>query len=381
MSAPPSHPIYLDHAATSWPKPIEVQQEMVRALTDLMANAGRSGHAASLHSARVVFQTRQRWAEVLGVRDSENLVIVRGCTEGLNLVLNGWLKRGDVVAVSPMEHNSVMRPLSHLEQDRGISIVTLPADSWGRVDPADAQRTVREKSVRLVAISHASNVNGVIQDLGGLREALPDTPFLVDAAQTAGVLPISVEQQQIDFLACSAHKGILGPTGVGACYLDPRHEVAPLMEGGTGSRSESLAHPHFTPDRYEAGTMNLHGIAGTWGALQGLTERGLLGESKRQLCGELLEGLQAIPGVRLHSPPGVLCVSFTIDGLSPDEVAVRLENEFGVLCRPGLQCSPVAHHHLGTFPAGTVRLSPGWQNTSQQIDAAIRGVHRIASGH
>jgi cysteine desulfurase family protein len=381
MSEPPSQPIYLDHAATSWPKPIEVQREMVRSLSDLMANAGRSGHSASVHSARIVFQTRQRWADLLGIPDSENLVFVRGCTEGLNLVLNGWLKHGDVVAVSPMEHNSLMRPLTRLAQDRGIAIITLPADSAGKVDPADARRIVREKSVQLVAISHASNVNGVVQDLVGLREAVPDTPLLVDAAQTAGVLPISVDKQRIDFLACSAHKGILGPTGVGACYLDARHEVAPLMEGGTGSRSESLAHPQFAPDRYEAGTMNLHGIAGTWGALQGLADRGLLGESKRQLCSELLEGLRAIPGVHVYSPAGALCVSFTIDGFSPDEVAVRLENEFGVLCRPGLQCSPVAHRHLGTFPAGTVRLSPGWQNTSPQMEVAIRGVHSIATGH
>jgi cysteine desulfurase / selenocysteine lyase len=371
--------LYLDHAATSWPKPPEVDEGVARALTSLMANAGRSGHQAAVSSARMVFETRERLAELFGIERSEDLVFVRGCTEGLNLVLKGFLKPGDRVAVSPMEHNSVMRPLMRLIGERGITVHTLPADPLGRIDLEASRNLANESPPELVVIQHASNVNGAVQDLAALRRAFPDSPMLVDAAQTAGVLPLDVAALGIDFLAASVHKGLLGPTGVGVCYISPRHDVLPLVEGGTGSDSESTAHPDFRPDRYEAGTLNLHGIAGTFGALDGLGERGLLGERKRLLTKMLVDGLDNIPGLTVHSPKDgtALCVSFTADHLRPEQVAVRLEREYGVLCRPGLHCAPNAHRHLGTFPDGTVRLSPGWGNTEKDIETALLGVETI----
>ena len=374
--------VYLDHAATSWPKPEEVLGEMTRALTGLTANAGRSGHEPSVASARLVFRTRQRMAELLGASRSEDVIFVRGCTEGLNLVLKGCLKPGDRVAVSPMEHNAVMRPLMRMVREHGILLDALPSDPFGRIDlDAARHRPGREQQPALVVVAHASNVNGVVQDLPGLRDVFPEVPILVDAAQTAGVLPIHAEKQGIRFLACSAHKGLLGPTGVGVCYLDPRHAIRPLMEGGTGSRSESVDQPDFRPDCYEAGTLNLHGIAGLYGALLGIPQRGLLGEEKRGLCQALIEGLRQIPSVRVHSPGDgtALCVSFTVPGLPPDQIAARLEAEFGVLCRPGLQCAPMAHRHLGTFPHGTVRLSPGWGTCAKDIEVALRGVRTIVA--
>jgi cysteine desulfurase family protein len=372
--------IYLDHAATSWPKPPEVCEQMTRALVDLTANAGRSGHQPSIESARIVFQTREGLASLLGVAQSEDLVFVRGCTEGLNLVIKGFLEPGDTVAVSPMEHNSAMRPLMRLTQRCDVKVETLPADPFGRIDVEATGRIAGTKRFALVAISHASNVNGAVQDIRGLRAAFPETPILIDAAQTAGVLPINVQQDGIDFLACSVHKGLLGPTGVGACYLSSHYDVRPLQEGGTGSQSESQEHPGFRPDRYEAGTSNLHGIAGTLGALQSFERRGLLGAQKRQLTQVLLEGLRTIPGVRIQSPidETALCASFTVDRLRPDEVAARLEEQHGILCRPGLQCAPAAHRHLQTFPQGTVRLSPGWKNTPEDIEAALRAIHAVA---
>lgn len=375
-----NRPIYLDHAATSWPKPEEVGREITRALVDVTANAGRSGHRAALASARMVFETRRRLAELFGAGDEQHVVFTRGCTEGLNLVLKGWLKPGDRVLVSPMEHNAVMRPLMRLVRQRGVSWESLPADPFGRIDPEAARRAAKGKPAALLAVAHASNVNGAVQDLAALREAFPATPILVDAAQTAGVLPIHVDRQRLDFLACSVHKGLLGPAGVGVCYLDPRHDVAPLVEGGTGSRSESLEHPHFRPDRYEAGTLNLHGIAGTYGALLGVDRRGLLGDPKRRLVQILIEGLDKIPGVRVHSPKdgSALCVALTVSGLQPDQVAVRLERDDQVLCRPGLHCAPAAHRHLGTFPQGAVRLAPGWGNTPEDIEVALRGIHTLA---
>lgn len=372
--------IYLDHAATSWPKPAEVAHETSRAITELTANAGRSGHRPALESARLVFEVRTRLAELFHVRGSENLVFTRGSTEALNLVLKGWLRGGHVL-VSPLEHNAVMRPLARLMHERDLTVETLAADGYGRLDNDALRRAVQANRPALVAVAHASNVNGVVQDLAAVRDAIGDVPLLVDAAQTAGVLPIDVERPRMDFLACSIHKGLLGPTGVGVCYLAPDREVTPLIEGGTGSRSESFEQPDFRPDRYEAGTLNLHGLAGTRGALAGLAERGLLGPSQQRLCKRLIEGLAAVRGVRLYSPADgtALCVAFTVEGWRVDELAVTLETQFGICCRPGLHCAPAAHRHLGTYPGGVVRFSPGWGNTDEEMAAAVNAVQQLAA--
>lgn len=373
--------IYLDHAATSWPKPPEVAKAIRQSLDLLTANAGRSGHRASLDSARMVFETRRQLAELFGIRNSEDLIFVRGGTEGLNLVLKGRLQSGDRVVVSPMEHNAVMRPLARLARELPLTLDTLPADRMGRVDWDAARQRVAHGSgpPALVVVQHASNVTGVVQDIDGAKQAFPSSALLVDAAQTAGVLPIDVERQQIDFLCASVHKGLLGPTGVGVAYLSPKYEVRTLIEGGTGSRSESIEQPDFRPDRYEAGTLNLHGIAGTLGALGGQRQRGLLGEEKQRLARQMLDALATVRGIEINSPTDgtALVVSFRIPGLGPEEIAMRLEREFGILCRPGLHCAPAAHQHLGTFPAGTVRLSPGWGNTADDIDAAVRAIETI----
>jgi cysteine desulfurase family protein len=374
--------IYLDHAATSWPKPKEVGEHMLRCVSELTANAGRSGHRPALDAARLVFQTRSQLAELLGVGNSENLIFVRGCTEAINLVLKGWLNSGDRVLVSPMEHNAVMRPLAALTRQRGIRVETLAADPLGRVDPDAARLTMRQSPQlpALVVVQHASNVNGAVQDLAALRQVFEGVPLLVDAAQTAGVLPIDVDGLGIDFLAASVHKGLLGPTGVGLACLAPGRDVLPLIEGGTGSRSEWTEQPEFRPDRYEAGTLNLHGIAGTRGALLGLQQRGLLGDAKRALCQQLIDGLRAVPKVRLISPGDgtALCVAFHVPDRGPDQIALALERDDGILGRPGLHCSPAAHRHLGTFPAGAMRLAPGWGTTAADIDAAIEAVARVA---
>ncbi|MFP4057358.1 MAG: aminotransferase class V-fold PLP-dependent enzyme [Candidatus Brocadiia bacterium] len=374
-----AEPIYLDHAATSWPKPQGVEDEMTRLLRELTANAGRSGHRPALESARLVFGARSRLAALLGVADPADLVFTRGATEGLNLVLKGLLRSGERVGVCPLEHNSVMRPLDRLARERGIQVEALPADPLGRID-LDRLAPL-EGRYGLVAVAHGSNVNGVVQDAGAIAAALPGTPMLLDAAQTAGVVPIDVAGQGIAFLACSAHKGLLGPTGLGACALSPEHDPEPLLEGGTGSHSESFRHPAFRPDRYEAGTLNLHGIAGLSGGLAHLEAHGLLGEHKRRLTALLLEGLSEVPGVRLFAPRDgtALLASLTIEGLPPDRAAQALERDHGILCRPGLHCAPAAHAHLGTLPQGTVRLAPGWGNTEEDIEQTVRAVHRIAT--
>jgi cysteine desulfurase/selenocysteine lyase len=381
MTAPKAT-IYLDHAATSWPKPTEVGEHILRSVNELTANAGRSGHRAALQSARLLFQTRSQLANLLGVEHSENLIFVRGCTEGINLVLKGWLKTHDRVLVSPMEHNAVMRPLAVLQRERSLDIQTLAADPLGRIDPDAARAAIRDgRPPNLVVVQHASNVNGVVQDLAALREIFAGVPMLVDAAQTAGVLPIDVDGLGIDFLAASVHKGLLGPTGVGLAYIAPHRDVLPLIHGGTGSRSEMTEQPSFRPDRYESGTLNLHGIAGTWGALAGQDERGLLGDEKRRWSKQLIDGLADVPTVRLVSPTdgSALCVSFCLKGSRPEQVALRLEREFGILGRPGLHCAPTAHRHLGTLPDGTLRLAPGWGNSQTDIEVAVGAVASIAN--
>lgn len=370
---------YLDHAATSWPKPPEVGQRIAWALDELPASAGRSGHRPALDAARLVFDVRSRLAQWFDVRDPADVIFTRGCTESINLVLRGLLRRGDRVVVSPLEHNAVMRPLARLVRERAIVVVPLAADRWGRVEPAAAARAVREHRPALAVVQHASNVHGAVQDISSLRESLGQTPLLVDAAQTAGVLPLRATADGIDFLACSVHKGLLGPTGLGVCCLSPRWTVEPLIDGGTGSRSESHQSPPFRPDCYEAGTLNLHGIAGLLGALEGLSQRGLLGEHKRALSSQLIEGLSRSPRVKIQSPVDgtALCVSFTVEGAAPSAVASRLEREARVLGRPGLHCAPSAHQHLGTFPAGSMRLSPGWGTAAEAIAAALDAVREM----
>ncbi len=329
----------------------------------------------------MVYECRGLLAELLGAAKAEDVIFVRGCTEGLNLVLKGWLKQGDLVAVSPLEHNSVMRPLTRLMKEREIIVETLPADPWGRIDIDAARRLARQKHFALAVVQHASNVNGAMQNLEALRDAFPQTPLLVDAAQTAGLLPLNVERLGLGFLACSLHKGLLGPTGLGVCYLSPRYDVSPLLEGGSGSQSESFEQPLFRPDRYEAGTLNLHGIAGAQAALNGMPQRGLLGNHIRQLNQFLSEELRKIPGIQLHSPPdgSALCISLTAANLPSDELATRLETEYGICCRQGLHCAPAAHRHLGTFPQGTLRISPGWKNTLEQMETTVRALKKIVS--
>jgi selenocysteine lyase/cysteine desulfurase len=231
----------------------------------------------------------------------------------------------------------------------------------------------------MLALSHGSNVNGVVQDLERAREAFPDTPILLDAAQTAGVLQLNASDRLFDFLACSAHKGLLGPSGVGLCYISPGFDVLPLMEGGTGSASEQTRQPDFKPDRYESGTLNFHGIAGLSGALDVIEEQGLGGEHKRHLSNALIEGLDRLSRVRIHSPGdgSALLLSVTVEGLTPDQVARALEEDHGILVRPGLQCSPTAHRHLGTFPNGSIRLSPGWGNTIEQMERVVKAFREI----
>ena len=381
--------IYLDNAATGWPKPPEVTQAMVDFMQRVGANAGRSGHRLSVEAARIVYQARERLATLLGVGDPLRIVFGRNATEALNLALAGLLRPGDHAITSSLEHNSVMRPLRALER-RGVRLSVVHTSPQGFLEPLAVEAEIRP-TTRLIALIHASNVIGTllpIAEVGRIARRY-DLLYLVDAAQTAGAYPIDVEAQAIDLLAFTGHKALLGPQGTGGLYIGPRvalDELAPLMRGGTGSRSEEEEQPDFLPDRYESGTANGVGLAGLGAGVQWLLRQGVarVREHEAALTRRLLAGLERIPGVVVYGPRDAeqqtATVSFNVEGMEPSEVGQRLDEEFGVLCRVGLHCAPAAHRTIGTFPMGAVRWSLGALSTAAQVDAALEALAAIVRG-
>jgi cysteine desulfurase family protein len=379
--------IYLDNAATSWPKPEPVIAAMESFLRHHAANPGRSGHALSIEAARRVQDAREAVASLAGLRDPLCVAFTKNATEALNVAIQGTVGPGDHVVTSVMEHNSVLRPLSALES-RGVAVTRVPADARGVVDPGTVLAAVTDRT-RLVVLAHATNVVGALCPVDAIGAALAarDVLFCVDAAQTAGTVPIDMAAMGIDLLAFTGHKGLLGPTGTGGLCLGPRaaDRVRPLMQGGTGSASDRDRQPGFLPDRLEAGTLNAVGLAGLAAGIAFVAARGVDAIRRHEvaLAARLIDGLRAIPGVRVQGPGDpaaqVAVVSFTIDGVPVHEVAMRLEERAGVCCRVGLHCAPLAHRLLGTFPAGTVRFSPGVFTTDSEIDTALVAVRAIAA--
>jgi cysteine desulfurase family protein len=378
--------IYLDHAATSFPKPPEVVEEIRRFLESSAGNPGRSGHRLSAESARLVFETRELLAQRFGVSDSRRVIFTRGATEGLNLALLGLLEPGDHVITTSVEHNAVMRPLRCLAETGRVAVGVVQASPEGFVDPDHVAAAVRPET-RLAIINHASNLCGAIQPLAEIARRLKGkTPLIVDAAQTAGLLPLDLEALPAAAIAISGHKALLGPAGIGALLLGEDIEPKPLLYGGTGSLSESDEMPAFLPDRYEAGTPNTVGIAGLRGALRfrnGISDEEIL-TRERSLASRILRGLGEVPRVTFYGPGDTEhrlgTISFNLDGLEPAEIGRRLDQDYGILVRCGLHCSPYAHRTLGTFPRGSVRVSVGYSNTPEDVDQFLRAVTEIADG-
>jgi cysteine desulfurase / selenocysteine lyase len=379
--------VYLDHAATSMPKPPGVAEAMLTFLNEVGANPGRSGHRRSVEAARIVYAAREALAELFGAPDPLRVVFGLNVTEALNLALQGLLRSGDHVITSSMEHNSVMRPLRTLEQ-MGVAVSVLSCSQQGFLDPQDIERAIQPNTT-LVMLTHASNVSGTllpVEQVGALcrRHGLL---LLTDEAQTGGALPVNMQAAQIDLLAFTGHKSLYGPMGTGGLILGERvdlERLRPLKQGGTGSRSELETQPAFLPDRYESGTPNAVGLAGLNAAVRWLLKTGLsdVRAHETALCQRLLDGLAAIPRVVVYGPCDVTrqtaTVSFNLTGLEPSEVGLRLDEEFGVLCRVGLHCAPAAHRTLQTFPVGTVRFSLGMFNTPDEVDWALEAVNHIS---
>lgn len=348
-------------------------------------NPGRSGHALSIRSARDLFVARERLAELFGVRDSSRFVFTENATYALNQAIKGILRPGDHVVTTSVEHNSVMRPLRRMEES-GVTVTVVPAGPGGAVDAKAVAGAVR-KGTRLVAVVHASNVTGTIQPIAEIVRAARKTGTftLVDAAQTAGSIPISLPTIPVDLLAVPGHKGLLGPQGTGFLYVREGVPLVPLIEGGTGSRSESDHQPDFFPDALESGTRNSVGIAGLAVSLAWLLRKGVEAIRRREmeLLGDLLYGMERIPGVTVFGPRDpsrrVSVISFLVEGRDPAAVGLRLEKKFGILVRSGLHCSPNSHRTLGTFPEGTVRVSPGPFTTRKEISRFLTALGKIAA--
>jgi len=379
--------LYLDNAATSFPKPDTVMAAMIAYQQNIGANPGRSGHGRSVEAGRIVFETREALARLFHIEDPLRIALTKNATESLNIVLQGGLKPGDSVITSGMEHNSVMRPLRFLE-GRGVELSVVPCSPRGELEPDDVRKALR-KNTRMVVLTHASNVTGTIlpvEAVGALLRDRPEVLFCVDAAQTAGALPIDVEKMRIDLLAFTGHKSLFGPQGTGGLYIREglENKISPLMMGGTGSRSEFEQQPVFMPDRYESGTPNTIGIAGLGAGVSFVLEQtvGTVRDQEERLISRFLSGLRDLrDDVIVYGPQDAsrqtAVVSFNIRDVSASDAASYFEDNRGILCRPGLHCAPSAHRTIGTFPRGTIRFSFGFFNTQQDVDDACTALREL----
>jgi cysteine desulfurase/selenocysteine lyase len=381
--------IYLDNAATSWPKPPEVAQAMVRFLEEVGANPGRSGHRLSIEAARIVYEGRETVANLFNAPDPLRVIFGMNATDGLNLALHGLLEPGDHVITSGMEHNAVMRPLHALERG-GVELTQVACAPDGALDPTQVEAAICPNT-RLIVLNHASNVCGTILPVAEVGQIARrhDLLFLVDTAQSAGVIPIDMEVAAIDLLAFTGHKSLYGPMGTGGLILGRRVDPAdlrPARQGGTGSRSEREVQPEFTPDRFESGTLNAVGIAGLLAGVRWLQSTGVdyIRAQEQLLCASLVNGLASLPGVTVYGVKDAArqtaTVAFNIAGLEPSEAGLRLDEEYGVLCRVGLHCAPSAHRTLGTFPGGCVRFGLGAFNTAEDVQKALDAVGALSKG-
>ena len=376
--------IYLDNAATSFPKPESVYQTLDRFARHDLANPGRAGHKMALAAERALDDGRHRLNQFFRGAAPERFVFTLNCTDALNMAFKGVLRPGDHVITSDLEHNSISRPLRQMELDGKIALTRLQADGGGTLNPDDVAKAITPKT-RLIALTHASNVVGTVQpiaDIGKLvRER--DLLFLVDVAQTAGVIPIDVQAMHIDLLAFPGHKSLLGPTGTGALYVGPRAKVGVWREGGTGGDSSSETQPKEFPYFLEGGTPNVLGVAGLSAGIQYVEQQGVekIHRHEVALTERLWKQLDEIGGFQVFGHRDLArrvgTLSFRSEALPAAELGGILDQAFDIAVRPGLHCAPYIHRALGTFPEGAVRISPGAFNTEADIDQLAAALAEI----
>jgi cysteine desulfurase family protein len=385
--------IYLDNAATSFPKPEAVYRAIEEFARVSGGNPGRAGHRLAVEAEAMIDDTRRLAARLFGAPRPERIVFCLNATDALNMAIKGVVRPGDHVITSVLEHNSVNRPLNRLEHDGVITLTRLPATGDHLIDP-DGVTGAWTSRTRLVAVTHASNVTGTIQPVGALGRIVRERGglLLVDAGQSAGVVPVDVASDLIDLLAFTGHKGLLGPTGTGGLVVGERAEVGAWREGGTGGDSTDPLQPVDLPYRLEAGTPNVFGIAGLREGLRIVSERGVedILAHERALLATFLGALrrpelflfqgadEVILGRSGEGRVGLL--SFTMAGYAPDELATLLDQHFEIAVRPGLDCAPYAHRHLGTFPVGVIRLSVGFLSTEDDVLGAAAALNELSGG-
>ncbi len=376
--------IYFDNACTSFPKPAAVVSAIQEYLLNIGSSPGRSGHRLALDAARLIFEARESLSQLFHVPRSEQVVFTSSATDALNLAILGLLKEGDHVITPSMEHNSVMRPLNYLLKKGIIDLSIVPCSEEGHID-LDSLKGSIKKNTRLMAVNHASNVVGTIAPLEEIMEISREIPFLVDAAQSAGAVPIDVEAMGIDLLAFTGHKSLYGPQGTGGLFVREGIDLKPLRLGGTGSNSESWDHPEFLPDKYECGTPNTPGIAGLGEGTRFVLHEGVerIRQHEIELTRSLLEGLEGIEGITVYGPrkphEQTATVSINVKGMEASEVGYRLDREFDIMTRVGLHCNPATHKTIGTFPHGTVRLSMGYFNTQEEVGQVLEALREIST--
>lgn len=378
--------IYLDNAATSFPKPPEVYQAVMHAMQEIGASPGRGSYRKAMEASRLLFQARESVARLFGAADSSRIIFTHSATESLNMALQGVLASGDHVITTSMEHNSVLRPLHEMSRN-GVEVTVVRADGQGHITPEDISKALKKNS-RMIAVSHASNVCGIIQPIREIARIAREAGvlMLVDAAQAAGALEIDVVRDGIDLLAAAGHKGLMGPQGTGVLFVGPGIAIRPLLSGGTGSDSTELFQPQGLPEGFEAGTHNLPGIAGLKAGVEFILQQGVAAIRQKEqrltrYIAERLAGESAIsfcgPGIGEERMP---VLSLSINEMDPGMLAFMLDRHYGIAVRAGLHCAPESHRSLGTFPEGTLRVSPGFFNDSNQVaifcDAIVECIQR-----
>lgn len=376
--------IYFDNAATTMQKPKSVVDAVTQAMRT-MGNAGRGVHDAALDASRVIFETRAKLAEFFHVDSLKQIAFTMNATESLNIAIKGILDPGDHVITTPLEHNSVLRPLYEMEE-KGIKLSILTGDKNGNICYEDFEKKI-QPNTKAIICTHGSNVTGNLLDIekiGHIAKA-HDLIFVVDASQTAGVFPIDVKKMQIDILCFTGHKGLLGPQGTGGIYVSPELTVRPLLSGGSGVQSYSKIHPIQMPTALEAGTLNAHGIAGLQAAIQYLQETGVdrIREKEQALMWHFYHEVKNIPGVKIYgdfdTENRCAIVSLNIWNYDSSEVSDVLFRDYEISTRPGAHCAPLMHETLGTVEQGAVRFSFSHFNTTEEVDQAITAIREIAS--
>lgn len=376
--------IYMDNAATSWPKPNTVYTRVLQTMKKYGANPGRSSHTMAVEAANLLLYGREMLCQLFNVSDPFRMIFTYNTTDSLNLAIKGTLKEGDHVITTSMEHNSVIRPLMHLA-NLGIETTIVPADSQGLVDPKDIEKSIKPNT-RLIVTTHASNVTGTlmpIEEIGTIARN-HGIYYLLDAAQTAGSLPMNLSKLPVDLVAMPGHKGLLGPQGTGVLYIREGVDLNQIKEGGTGSLSESIYQPDFLPDRYEAGTLNTPGIAGLGAGVEYILNYGQekIMNHITNLEKLFLNAFSQIEGVKIYGPTNIKMrcgiISINIWDRDSREIVNILSQRYNIATRGSLHCSPLAHDTIGTKEQGTVRFSPGVFTTLDEVKACIMAVGEIS---